>query len=94
MPMLPVVRGETETARQILFYSLALVAFTLVPVATQTFGWVYAVAAVALGARFVHLALRLRAQPSPARARPLFTYSLAYLALLYVAMAVDPLVLA
>jgi protoheme IX farnesyltransferase len=93
VPMLPVVRGDRETARQILLYTLALVALTLVPVATGTFGAVYLAAAVLLGAQFLRLAWSLKAELSPRRASVLFHYSLAYLALLFVAMAVDPIVL-
>jgi protoheme IX farnesyltransferase len=93
IPMLPVVRGDRETARQILLYTLALVALTLVPVLTGTFGLLYLVAAVVLGAQFLRLALSLRREPTPGRASVVFHYSLAYLALLYVAMAVDPIVL-
>jgi protoheme IX farnesyltransferase len=88
VPMLPVVKGERETTRQILLYTAALVALTLVPV----FGWVYLGAAVALGAGFLWLAWRLRRETTPRRAALTFHYSLAYLALLFVAMAVDPIV--
>jgi protoheme IX farnesyltransferase len=91
IPMLPVVRGERETTRQIVLYSIVLVAITLLPVVWRTMGVVYLVSAVALGAWFLLLAWRLRADPTPARASGLFHYSLAYLALLFVAMAVDPL---
>jgi protoheme IX farnesyltransferase len=93
IPMLPVVRGDRETARQILLYTLGLVALTLVPVLTGTFGPLYLAAAVLLGAQFVRLAWSLRQQLTPRRASVLFHYSLAYLALLFVAMAVDPIVL-
>jgi protoheme IX farnesyltransferase len=91
IPMLPVVRGERETARQIVLYTLALIAVTLVPVALGTLGVPYLVAALTLGGAFLWLALRLRAELVPRRAAVLFHYSLAYLALLFVAMAVDPL---
>jgi protoheme IX farnesyltransferase len=91
VPMLPVVRGERETTRQILLYSLVLVAFTLLPVALGLFGAGYLAAAAALGGVFLALALRLRREPTPARAGVLFHYSLLYLALLFVAMALDPL---
>jgi heme o synthase len=93
IPMLPVVRGERETTRQIVIYSLVLVGVTLLPVAWRTFGFVYLASALALGAWFVVLAWRLRVEPTPARASGLFHYSLAYLALLFVAMAVDPLLM-
>jgi protoheme IX farnesyltransferase len=93
VPMLPVVRGDQETARQIVLYTVGLVAFTLAPVATGTFGAVYLAAAVLLGAQFLRLAWSLRQELTPRRAGILFHYSLAYLALLFVAMAVDPIVL-
>jgi protoheme IX farnesyltransferase len=91
VPMLPVVRGERETVRQIVLYTLALIAITLLPVAWGTFGVLYAVCALALGGAFLALALRLRAEATKPRAAFLFHYSLLYLALLFVAMAVDVL---
>jgi protoheme IX farnesyltransferase len=89
VPMLPVVRGNRETARQILLYSLVLVAFTILVGAW--FGPVYTVTAVALGVGFVALAALLRRDLSTMRAAALFHYSLAYLALLFTALAIDPL---
>jgi protoheme IX farnesyltransferase len=89
VPMLPVVRGERETTRQIVLYALVLVAVTGVPVALGTLGFGYLAAALALGAVFVALALRLRRRPTPRRAAVLFHYSLLYLALLFAAMAAD-----
>jgi protoheme IX farnesyltransferase len=91
VPMLPVVRGDRETAQQILVYSLVLVGFTIAVGAW--FGPLYTVSAVALGLGFVGLAVALRRDLSRARARMLFTYSLAYLALLFVAAALDPVLL-
>jgi protoheme IX farnesyltransferase len=93
IPMLPVVRGDRETARQILLYTVFLVGLTLIPVLTGTFGPLYLAAAAILGARFLQLAWSLRQELTPKRAGVLFHYSLAYLALLFVAMAIDPLVL-
>jgi protoheme IX farnesyltransferase len=90
VPMLPVVRGERETARQIVLYTVLLIAVTLVPVAFGMFGLLYLSAALALGGAFFWLAWRLRQQLVPQRASALFHYSLAYLALLFVAMALDP----
>jgi protoheme IX farnesyltransferase len=91
VPMLPVVRGERETTRQILVYTGALVLVTLLPLSWQMFGAVYAVSALALGAIFLALAWQLRRETTPRRAALLFHYSLAYLALLFVAMALDPM---
>jgi protoheme IX farnesyltransferase len=91
IPMLPVVRGVRETTRQIVLYALVLVAVTVVPVVWGPLGAGYLVAALALGAAFVGLALGLRREATPRRAALLFHYSLLYLALLFVAMALDPL---
>jgi heme o synthase len=92
VPMLPVVRGDRETARQIVFYSAGLVAVTLLPVAFGTAGLVYLASALALGAVFMWLAERLRRDLSPRRAAILFHYSLLYLALLFAALAIDAVV--
>jgi len=92
IPMLPVVRGVRETTRQIVLYALVLVGVTVVPVVWGPLGIVYLSAALALGAAFVWLALRLRHDATPRHASLLFHYSLLYLALLFVAMALDPLV--
>jgi heme o synthase len=89
VPMLPVVRGEGSTRRQILAYSALLAAVTIGPVLTGLFGTLYLVSALALGAGFTALALALVARPSRAAARRLYLSSLAYLALLFVAMALD-----
>ena len=92
VPMLPVVRGDDETARQIAWYSLVLVAVTLLPFAWHTVGVLYLATALLLGALFLRLAWRLRRETTTARAGALFRYSLLYLALLFVALAVDPLI--
>jgi protoheme IX farnesyltransferase len=91
IPMLPVVRGVRETTRQIVLYALVLVGITVVPFFWGPLGTVYLVAALALGGAFVWLALRLRRDTTPRRAGLLFHYSLLYLALLFTAMALDPL---
>jgi protoheme IX farnesyltransferase len=88
VPMLPVVRGDRETARQIVLYSIVMVAFTVV--VGIWLGPLYTVAAVALGAVFIVLAVLLRRDLSRARAKVLFHYSLLYLALLFTAAALDP----
>jgi protoheme IX farnesyltransferase len=92
VPMLPVTRGDRETARQILWYTAVLVAVTLAPVALGTFGVVYGVAAALLGAAFLWLAVELRRTMARAAAVRLFHFSLLYLALLFVAMALDVVV--
>ena len=92
VPMLPVVRGERETARQIVVYSGVLVATTLLPVAFGSAGLVYLASALGLGAAFLWLAERLRRDLSPRRAALLFHYSLLYLALLFAALALDAVI--
>src|SRR5579884_4296845 len=72
VPMLPVVRGERETARQIALYTVALVVATLVPVAFGVFGLVYGVSALVLGAAFSWAAWRLWRETTRARAVMLF----------------------
>jgi heme o synthase len=91
VPMLPVVRGDRETARQIVLYSLAMVAFTVF--VGIWLGLLYTAAALVLGAVFIALALLLRRDLSRARAKVLFHYSLLYLALLFTAAALDPVLL-
>jgi protoheme IX farnesyltransferase len=91
IPMLPVVRGVRETTRQILVYVAVLVAVTITPAVWGPLGLLYLAAALALGAAFVLLAVRLRRETTPRHASTLFHFSLLYLALLFTAMAVDPL---
>jgi protoheme IX farnesyltransferase len=86
-----VIRGDAETARQILVYSIGMVAFTLA--VGIWLGPLYTACAAALGAAFLVLAVQLRRDRSRRRAAVLFHYSLAYLALLFAAAAIDPLVL-
>ena len=89
VPMLPGTRGDRETTRQILLYSIVMVAFTVA--AGWWLGPAYTIAAALLGAYFLLLAWQLRRRASRRSAVVLFHYSLAYLALIFVAAAIDPL---
>ena len=89
IPMLPVVRGVHETERQIVVYTVALVAVSCTPVAVGAFGVVYLAAALVLGGAFTWLAVRLRRREGRRDAALLFHYSLLYLALLFAAAAAD-----
>ena len=91
VPMLPVVRGDRETARQIVLYSFVMVAFTVF--VGLWLGPLYTAAALVLGTVFIALSLLLRRDLSRARAKVLFHYSLLYLALLFAAAALDPVLL-
>jgi len=89
VPMLPVVRGETETRRQILLYSVLLYAVTQLPFCAGGFGAIYLLASVVLGVGFVAGAVRLYHRADRRSALRLYLYSLAYLALLFCAMVAD-----
>jgi protoheme IX farnesyltransferase len=92
VPMLPVVRGEDETRRQIVLYSLLLVVLTLVLSPFGMMGGIYFAAAAVLGGLFIVDALRLWRQATPQAARRLYLYSILYLFALFAAMAVDRVV--
>ncbi|MDP3064412.1 MAG: heme o synthase [Chloroflexota bacterium] len=92
VPMLPVVYGAQETRRHILLYSLVLAGVTLMMVGTGVVGWTYLASAMALNAGMVYYSLRLIREGSVPAARRLYLYSLAYLALLFLALIVDSLV--
>jgi protoheme IX farnesyltransferase len=89
VPMLPVVKGERETRRQILLYSLLLYAVTQLPFCVGAFGGIYLGCSIALGLTFVGGAIWLYRRPSRQNALRLYLYSMAYLALLFAAMVVD-----
>jgi heme o synthase len=89
VPMLPVVRGEAETRRQILLYSVLLYAVTQLPFCAGGFGAIYLVASLVLGLGFIGGALRLYRRADRPSALRLYLYSLAYLALLFCAMVAD-----
>jgi protoheme IX farnesyltransferase len=92
VPMLPVVRGARETSTQILYYTVLLVAVTLLLYPAGRMGAVYLAAAVALGGAFIWRALELRRNLDGRRAIRLFSFSNTYLALLFAAMALDAVV--
>jgi protoheme IX farnesyltransferase len=89
VPMLPVVRGEAETRRQILMYSALLYAVSQLPFCAGGFGGIYLVASVALGLVFVAGAIVLYRRADRRSALRLYLYSLLYLALLFGAMVLD-----
>ena len=92
VPMLPVVRGVAETSRQILLYSILLVAVTLLFGPVGGMGAIYLTAALLLGGGFIAHAVRLVRDHSDRVAMQLFRYSITYLGLLFAAMAVDAVV--
>lgn len=91
VPMLPVVRGEATTRRQIVIYTVLLVLTTLGLVASSTLGIIYLVSALALGGGLLYLALRLAVTRKLKDARTMFWCSNYYLAALFAMMVVDRL---
>jgi len=95
VPMAPLVWGERETMRQMLWYNVILIALTLLPVAFGAFGVIYFVSALVLGGILLGGVIRVaRAEEWTKPAWWVYKYSLLYLALLFLAMVIDKKVLA
>ncbi len=89
IPMLPVVMGERETKKQILLYSLILLAVTLILFAMHTMGYFYLVCATLLGGILIYMSIRLLLDSTRKWARTIFWYSNCYLALIFAVMVLD-----
>jgi protoheme IX farnesyltransferase len=94
VPMAPLVWGERETMHQMVWYTIILLALTLLPVLYGAFGLVYLLSAVVLGGLLLWGVLRVlsaarQGAPWTGPAWWVYKYSLLYLALLFLAMAVD-----
>ncbi|WP_420451652.1 heme o synthase [Ilumatobacter sp.] len=89
VPMLPAVAPMAEVVRQMIAYTVALVASTLVLWPVADLGWIYGAAAVVLGAIFVVGTVALGRHPSAAASMRLFGYSITYVTLLFGAMMLD-----
>jgi protoheme IX farnesyltransferase len=89
VPMLPVVRGEAETRRQILIYTFLLYAVTQLPFCAGKLGGVYLACSMVLGGAFIYCSVRLYRLATRRAALQLYLFSLAYLALLFGAMVLD-----
>ena len=89
VPMLPVVRGEAETRRQILIYTFLLYAVTQLPFCAGELGGIYLAASMLLGLAFIYGSVRLYRLATRRAALQLYLFSLAYLALLFGAMVLD-----
>lgn len=88
IPMLPVVRGEKETRRQIMLYTVLLYAVTQLPFCAGGLGVAYLVPSMLLGAGFIYFSYRLLRSGSRAWALRTYLFSLAYLAALFLAIAI------
>jgi protoheme IX farnesyltransferase len=89
VPMMPVARGEPETRRQIVLYTLLLYATTQLPFCAGEFGGIYLVASVVLGLMFIGGSVWLYRRADRRSALRLYLFSLLYLALLFGAMVAD-----
>ena len=87
--MLPVTHGIRYTKIHIVLYTIILFAVSLLPFVTAMLGWVYLLAAVALGAGFLVYSLLMLRAPGKEHAMATFSYSIIYLLALFVAMLVD-----
>lgn len=92
VPMLPVVETLARTVRQMIAYTVILVATTLVLIPVAELGWIYAVSAVVLGAGFLAGTVALGRAPTTSGSMRLFGYSITYVTALFTAMSVDVLV--
>lgn len=93
IPMLPVVRGDRATIRQIALYTVLTVAITVAPLVMRQAGWIYLATIVALNTILSLRAWQLHSEPTRTRASGLFHYSMLYLALLFLGFAIDRVVL-
>jgi protoheme IX farnesyltransferase len=89
IPMLPVVKGEAFTRRQILIYTVILLIVSVGPVLTGLLGPIYLASALVLGLAFTAFAVTLLVNPTKSVTLRTYLFSLAYLALLFIAMAID-----
>jgi len=89
VPMLPVTHGKEYTRLQVLLYTIILFAVSLLPFAIRMSGWLYLVAALALGAAYLVYAVRIVAAYSDRLAQRAFRFSIVYLSVLFAALLVD-----
>ncbi|MCC6731438.1 MAG: protoheme IX farnesyltransferase [Chthonomonadales bacterium] len=89
VPMLPVVLGERVTVAQIALYAVLTTIISVLPFAQGEVGWIYLCASVLLNGALLARSASLYRTPDRPRAASLFKYSMVYLALLFLMMAVD-----
>src|SRR5450755_3610999 len=89
LPMLPVTHGPAYTRLQIVLYTIALFAVSLLPFAIRMSGWIYLITAVILGGVFIVYAVTLQRRYSDRLSRQTFRYSIVYLAALFSALLLD-----
>lgn len=89
IPMLPITHGTEFTRLQVLFYTLLLVAVTLLPFATFMCGTFYLIGAMVLNVRFLYYAIRMQFDSRDELAYATFKYSIVYLTALFLVLFID-----
>ena len=89
VPMLPVVETQDKVIRSMILYTIALTACSIVVIPVAGMGWVYGLSAGVLGAAFLWGTIALSRADSPSASMRLFSFSITYISLLFVAMTVD-----
>jgi len=92
IPMMPVIYGAAETKKQMLLYTVALVAFSLMPYFIGFSGFIYLAVAALSGGNFLHHAVKVYKQPSESNCKKMFLYSIIYLFVIYLAVLIDKVV--
>lgn len=93
VPMLPTVVPVAEAARQMIGYTIPMIAGTLVLAPVADLGWIYVAGAVIGGIVFLAATIDLARRPSPARSMRVFALSITYVTVVFAAMTIDVLVL-
>ena len=92
VPMLPVVATMKETVRSMVIYSVILTATSLALVPVANLGYIYGITALLFGTLFILGSIRLGRDPSESRSMRLFSFSITYVSVLFMALTVDVLV--
>ncbi len=92
VPMLPVVASMQHTIRQMIVYAVLVLVSSLAVIPVSELGWIYGITALVLGVAFVMMTVRLRPDPSEARAMRVFTFSITYVSVLFLSIIVDVVV--
>ena len=89
MPMLPVTHGDAYTRINVLYYTVMLVAVTILPYVIGMSGLIYLIGALLLGGYFIYLAVKIYRNYSDALAKKTFAYSIFYLSALFAVLLID-----
>ena len=89
IPMLPVTHGEAFTRQYILLYTVLMVLVTIVPYLSGMSGLIYLAAAIGLGGRFLHYAIKMKTDTSVELPMQVFRFSINYLMYLFLALLID-----